>query len=113
MLAPLLALAANPALAHAIVVASEPKAQEVVTTPSLNIDIRFNSRIDAGRSRLLLLIPKSANSPSVILPLEGGETDALRATALNLENGSYELLWQTLSVDGHITRGVIPFEVKR
>ena len=109
----MLALAANPALAHAIVVASEPRAQEVVTSPSLNIDIRFNSRIDAGRSRLLLLIPKSANSPSVVLPLEAAEADGLRASAFNLENGPYELLWQTLSVDGHISRGVIPFEVKR
>jgi len=109
----MLAFAANPALAHAVVVASEPKAQEVVTSSSLSIDIRFNSRIDAGRSRLLLLIPKRANSPSVILPLEAGEADALRASAMNLEDGPYELLWQTLSVDGHITRGVIPFEVKR
>jgi len=109
----MLALAAHPAFAHAIIIDSQPKAQQVVTAPSLNIDIRFNARIDAGRSRLLLLVPKASNSPSVILPLEAGEADALRASAMNLENGSYELLWQTLSVDGHITRGVIPFEVKR
>ena len=105
-----LLLGAHPAFAHAIIVSSEPKPQQTVKGPDLEIVIRFNSRIDAGRSRLTL----KSSGGSVILPLEAAdEGNTLRGSASNLGDGSYELLWQTLSVDGHITHGAIPFRVSR
>jgi methionine-rich copper-binding protein CopC len=104
-------LGVKTALAHAIVVASTPSAHQIVSGPELKIDIRFNSRVDVGRSRLTLARPDGA---SVILPLLGsGASETLTAKAPGLENGHYRLLWQTLSIDGHITHGEIPFEVKR
>jgi methionine-rich copper-binding protein CopC len=106
-----LSLGVKPALAHAIVVASTPSAHQTVSESELKVEIRFNSRVDLARSRLTLVRPDGA---SVILPLLGsGASEALTAKAPGLENGRYRLLWQTLSVDGHITHGEIPFEVKR
>ncbi|HEY8136859.1 MAG TPA: copper resistance CopC family protein, partial [Methylocystis sp.] len=84
---------------------------QTVAQSELNVEIRFNSRVDMARSRLSLVRPDGA---SVILPLLGsGASETLTAKAPGLENGHYRLLWQTLSIDGHITHGEIPFEVKR
>jgi copper resistance protein C len=104
-------LGVKTAFAHAIVVAATPSARQTVAQSELNVEIRFNSRVDVGRSRFTLARPDGA---SVILPLLGsGASETLTAKARGLENGNYRLLWQTLSIDGHITHGEIPFEVKR
>jgi methionine-rich copper-binding protein CopC len=102
-------VACAPAWAHAIVVTSTPAAHAAVAGPDIKVEIRFNSRVDAARSRLSLARPDGS---TVVLQGTGaGET--LTAEATGLAAGSYRLLWQTLSVDGHITRGEIPFEVGR
>ena len=104
-------LGAQSALAHAIVVGATPSAHQTVTRSEFDVEIRFNSRVDVARTRLTLVRPDGA---SVILPLLGsGASETLTAKAPELENGHYRLLWQTLSIDGHITHGEIPFEVKR
>ncbi|MGA9826670.1 MAG: copper resistance CopC family protein [Methylocystis sp.] len=104
-------LGVKTALAHAIVVVSTPSAHQTMAQAELNVEIRFNSRVDVGRSRLTLVRPDGTD---VILPLLGsGASETLTAKAPGLENGNYRLLWQTLSIDGHITHGEIPFEVKR
>ena len=106
-----LVLSAGPALAHAIVVASTPSAHQTVAGPDLDVEIRFNSRVDSAHSKLTLVRPDGA---SVVLSLEGsGATETLKAKASELTNGPHRLLWQTLSVDGHITHGEIPFDVSR
>jgi hypothetical protein len=99
------------ATAHAIVVASSPEPRQIVTRGELKIEVRFNSRIDRARSRLVLLRPDG--SPQALGLKEAGVGESLEAEATGLEKGSYRLLWQALSVDGHVTHGEIPFEVDR
>lgn len=99
------------ALAHALVLASTPASRATVSGPDLAVEIRFNSRVDPARSRLTLLRP---NGASVDLPLKvGASSDTLSAVTSELAGGHYRLLWQTLSIDGHITHGEIPFDVSR
>ncbi len=106
-----LGLGVETALAHAIVVAATPSPNQKVSVSELKIEIRFNTRVDLARSRLTLARPDGAR---VILPLLGsGASEMLTANAQGLENGRYRLIWQTLSIDGHITHGEIPFEVNR
>ena len=103
------ALGAASAAAHAIVMASKPAVDATVAGPNVPIELRFNSRIDRARSRLTLVGPdRSAKT----LPL-GADTapDLLTARANDLAPGAYRLRWQVLSIDGHITRGDIPFTV--
>jgi hypothetical protein len=38
--------------------------------------------------------------------------DTLTTHASQLSPGNYVIQWQVLAVDGHITRGQIPFEVR-
>jgi methionine-rich copper-binding protein CopC len=40
-----------------------------------------------------------------------GAPDTLSAKANDLKAGEYQLRWQVLAADGHITRGGIPFTV--
>jgi copper resistance protein C len=106
-----LLLEASPVLAHAIVVSSQPQAHENVKGPDLAVEIRFNTRIDTSRSRLTL---KRPDGSSVDLSLQGdAERNVLRSAVDGLVPGVYGLSWQTLSIDGHITHGAIPFEVSR
>ena len=104
-----LAVAACSAQAHAIVVSSQPVAGAVVKQKDAAIELQFNSRIDHRRSRLYLVRPDGTRSELAIL----GETrqDIVAAHAEGLTPGSYRIRWQVLSVDGHITRGEIPFSV--
>jgi copper resistance protein C len=109
LLACLLALGPRSAGAHAIVIASKPPVDAVVAGPEVAIELRFNSRIDQARSRLLLVRPDGAAATLPLAPPTSPDLMTTQATGLG--PGSYRLRWQVLSVDGHITRGDIPFKV--
>ena len=97
------------AAAHAIIVASQPGVDAVVSGASLPIELRFNSRIDQQRSRLMLVRP---DGTTATLPLGAATApDLLTSRTGGLAPGGYRLHWQVLSIDGHITRGDIPFKV--
>ena len=104
----LIGLAPGPALAHAILVDSTPAANGTITPGHAAILLRFNSRIDRERSRLTLIAPD--HSQSRIPVGDDGPPDVMTAAA-DLQGGDYTLRWQVLAVDGHITRGDVPFKV--
>lgn len=105
------ALPPQPAAAHAIILAATPAPGAVLHGASLRVLLRFNSRIDRERSRLTLIGPDASTAA---LPLDAAAgPDGLAATATALAPGGYRLRWQVLGVDGHITRGDIPFEIVR
>jgi methionine-rich copper-binding protein CopC len=105
----LAAFASAASLAHAIIVDSVPVFDAVVAGPNLAVALRFNSRIDQERSRLTLTGP---DGKTVTLEMStAAAPELLTATASGLQPGAYRLRWQVLAVDGHITRGDIPFHV--
>ncbi len=94
--------------AHAILIKSDPAIGAAIKAGPIRIELRYNSRIDATRSLLTLRRPDQSQST---LPIEPGKfADTLAATA-DLPQGDYVLRWQVLAVDGHITRGDVPFTV--
>jgi methionine-rich copper-binding protein CopC len=103
-------LATNPAAAHAVVVASDPAAGAALAAAPAKVTIRFNSRLDHGRSRLLLIGADGAQQALAIRP--DGEPTVLEAPLFGLVPGPWRLRWQVLAVDGHITRGDIPFSLQ-
>jgi copper resistance protein C len=105
-----LVLITRVALAHAVLVQSSPAANAVVQGPDVPITMKFNSRVDASRSTLLLRTPDGQSKPLTIDPQSAPDT--LTAKASQLAAGKYAIQWQVLAVDGHITRGLIPFVVK-
>ena len=102
-------LAAVPAAAHAIIIAARPDVQSTVAGPEFAIDLRFNARIDHRRSRLWLTADGGGAIAVRIAP--GGPADHLTSSVSVEMPGDYVLHWQVLAIDGHITRGDIPFHV--
>ena len=103
--------AARTAFAHAILLESRPSLKSTVAGPDVPIELRFNVRIDASRSRLTLILPGGAAQPLEIRKQTSADT--LSSMALGLQAGLYRLRWQVLASDGHITRGEILFTVTR
>lgn len=96
--------------AHAVLVKSSPAAGSTITGTFLPVSVTFNSKIDAARSKITLVGPGQSEQA---LAIRGGNApNTLNAEADHLKPGPYRLEWQVLAIDGHITRGQIPFTVK-
>jgi len=102
---------ASAAHGHAIVLSTTPGLRETVPGPDVAIKIRFNSRIDSKRSRLTLLAPDG--NQTMLGIAEASSEDSLISEAKGLKSGVYLLRWQVLALDGHITRGEVPFRVQQ
>ncbi len=100
-----LMLSVGPAASHAILIESTPDLR-LVPPGAVRVTLRFNSRIDAQRSKLELRRDGKVQA----VPLSPGAEDTLVAQ-LALLPGAWVLRWQVLAVDGHITRGDVPVMV--
>ena len=98
------------AYAHAIVLSATPGIHQTIRGPDVPVKLRFNSRIDPKRSRLTLI---ASGGKEAALGIAGESSgDSLVSEAKGLKSGPYVLRWQVLAVDGHITRGEVPFQVE-
>lgn len=97
------------ASAHAILMDSTPKANGSLPAGHASFALKYNSKIDQARSRLLLVAPDRSETPLRIV------TDRHKPNELDSEAqvkpGAYVIRWQALALDGHITRGDLPFTV--
>ena len=96
-----------PASAHAILAQSTPHHAGRLGAGVQTLTLRFNSRLDLARSRLTLLRPDKSAEVLALLP---GSDDVLSASVA-LAPGAHVVRWQVLALDGHITRGEVPFTV--
>jgi methionine-rich copper-binding protein CopC len=104
-----LATGGTSAWAHAILVESTPAIGAEVPAGDVALRLRFNSRVDRPRSRLTLI---RADKSTTVIPIMPEGTDDLLLAKVNLPPGQYVVRWQVLAVDGHITRGDVPFTIK-
>lgn len=103
----------RPAAGHALVVTSDPATGAVLAAAPRRVAVRFNSRIDHDRSRLVLIGPEGAQLPLDLAPeREPTLLEGVIAASAVLAPGAWRLRWQVLAVDGHITRGDIPFTLQ-
>ena len=103
-------LALIPALAqaHAILEDSQPPAGGSIPAGTVTLRFRYNSRVDRARSRLTLTRPDHSQ---VVLPIDPDGPPDIMTTQTTLAPGAYSVRWQVLAIDGHITRGDVPFTV--
>jgi methionine-rich copper-binding protein CopC len=99
-----------PARGHAILLSAVPVVHQLVDGPKVPFKLRFNSRVDGKRSRLVLVCP-GGHTRTLTIAAQSAP-DILTSEAAGLETGAYILRWQVLSEDGHITRGDVPFQVR-
>ena len=105
----ILFLSAGSAGAHAIILSSKPAANGQVAQGAIDILLQFNSRIDMGHSRVSLVDP--AGKVTALDAAAGTAPGSLTASGRVDAPGKWIIRWQALSLDGHITRGDIPFAV--
>lgn len=96
--------------AHAILMDSTPKQNSTVKGPEVDITLRYNVRIDGGRSRVDLVAP-DGNKSDLKLDKQA-KPDILQCKASGLKPGSYKLEWHVLASDGHMSKGQVPFTVQ-
>ena len=104
----LLLLTPIPAWAHAILLASQPVSGASTPGGKVELQFRFNSRIDRARSSLTLIQPDHTR---IDLPIEHQSPPDIVRSSAELAPGAYVVRWQVLALDGHITRGDVPFTV--
>ena len=98
------------AFAHAVLLSSQPGVNSIVSGPDASVLLKYSSRIDLQHSTLTLLEPDGKVEKVAIE--NGSAPGVLSAKLTGLVKGAYVLRWQVLAVDGHITRGKVPFQVK-
>jgi methionine-rich copper-binding protein CopC len=98
------------AWAHAVLVSAQPGENSVVAGPDVAVLLKYNSRVDSQHSTLTLLAPDGRVEKVAI----GGQPapGLLSAKLTGLIKGAYELRWQVLAIDGHVTRGKVLFQIK-
>jgi len=94
---------------HAILLSAAPASNEIVHGATVHIQLRFSSRIDVKRSRLILFLPGGAER---VLIAEEASPGTLKSDVAQLAPGRSLLRWQVLAEDGHITRGELPFRTQ-
>ncbi len=103
------ALAPSSAMAHAILQQSQPPAGGSVPEGKVDMSFTYNSRVDRARSRLTLTNP---DHKQIVLTIrDDGPANIIDTSADLNKPGAYVVRWQVLAVDGHITRGDVPFTV--
>lgn len=112
---PLLLLLSAPAQAHALIRVSEPAAGARVAPGPVRLRLVFNSRLDHARSQLAIAPARlggggTADEVRVALDPEAPPAELI-GTTRPLTPGAWRIRWQVLALDGHITRGDIPFTV--
>ena len=101
---------ASPLYGHAVLLSATPGVSQVISGPDIPMTLRFNTRVDARRSELILVAP-GGHSQSLHI-VEDSPPDRLVSEARGLKAGDYVLRWQVLATDGHITRGELHFRVR-
>ena len=98
------------ALAHAVLLSAQPGDNSIVAGPDVAVLLKYNSRIDMEHSSLALLAPDGKLGKVAIgsQPAPG----LLAARLTGLVKGAYELRWQVLAIDGHVTRGRVLFQIR-
>ena len=110
LIALLLSLAPTSVLsAHAILLESVPAAEAAVLAPP-RLVLRFNSRIEARLSSVVLVGGPRQTRVGLSSP-QALDRDTLVFSLPDLSPGQYRAEWQALSVDGHLTTGVVRFTV--
>ncbi len=97
------------AMAHAILQQSQPSSGSSVAAGKVAMSFTYNTRVDRARSRLTLTSPDHKQTVLKIDP--DGPPNVINTGADLSKSGPYSVRWQVLAVDGHITRGDVPFTV--
>lgn len=98
--------------AHAVLLASSPKDNSVLTTAPKTVMLRFDARIEKSVTQVKLTDSKGHR---VKLPsgrgYKAGSPERLIIPMPPLKPGRYRLEYRILAADGHLTPGLVRFTI--
>ena len=107
-----LALPASPVAAHAFLESSDPAANAVLPTAPQSVTLTFTEPLESSYSRAELFDATGAQVPGATSTIGPEPRSMTVQIPPGLGNGTYSLLWRTLStVDGHTAQGYLPFTI--
>src|SRR5829696_6390413 len=107
-----LALPASPVAAHAFLESSDPAASAVLPTSPQSVTLTFTEPLESSYSRAELFDATGAQIPGATSSIGLEPRSMIVQIPAGLSNGTYSLLWRTLStVDEHTAQGYVPFTV--
>jgi copper transport protein len=107
-----LALPASRVEAHAFLESSDPTANAVLPTAPQAVTLTFTEPLESSYSRAELFDATGAQVPGTTSSIGPEPRSMIVQIPPGLSNGTYSLLWRTLStVDGHTAQGYLPFTI--
>src|SRR5215216_639076 len=107
-----LALSASPVSAHAFLESSDPAANAVLPNAPQSITLNFTEPLESSYSRAELFDATGALVPGATSTIGSEPRSMIVQIPPGLGNGTYSLLWRTLSTaDGHTAQGYVPFTI--
>ncbi len=107
-----LVLPGSPVAAHAFLESSDPVANAVLPTAPQSITLTFTEPLETSYSRAELFDETGTPVPGVTVIIGPEPRSMTVEIPPGLSNGTYSLLWRTLStVDGHTAQGYLPFTI--
>jgi copper resistance protein C len=106
-------LASSPgqAIAHALVLESNPAQGATLTAPPTHVFLRFNSKLEKRLSHVSLA-PEKGKPVALPISVNGqDQPDRIDLPLAPLAPGAYVVRYKVLAVDGHITEGILRFSV--
>jgi methionine-rich copper-binding protein CopC len=93
------------------VIESVPAQGATVREAPRQVELRFNVRIEHALARASLRAIAQEPVALEALPSAEARTERLVLRLPALKSGAYEVRYQVLAVDGHVTQGVLRFRV--
>jgi copper transport protein len=111
-LAALVLSPAPDAAAHAFLASSTPAANAILPSEPGSVTLRFTEPLETSYSRADLFDQTGAQVPGATSTIEPDGRTMTVGLPGGLRNGTYSLLWRTLSTaDGHTAQGYLPFTI--
>src|SRR5687767_13273221 len=105
-------LPARPVAAHAFLESSDPVANAVLPTAPRMVTLTFTEPLETSYSRAELFDETGSLVPGATSAIGSEPRSMTVQIPPGLGNGTYSLLWRTLStVDGHTAQGYLPFTI--
>lgn len=101
----------TPALAHAVLVSSDPAGGAQIARAPQSVTLTFDENVESGLGSLRVLDAAGTLRSSGAVTHPGGDGRRVSVHAGALENGRYVVAWQVVSADSHLVDGAFAFGV--
>ncbi len=108
---PLVGYGSLPADAHAFLDHAVPAVGSTLKTPPSEVRLWFTEDLEVAFSSVKVVDPSGTRVDRDDKQVDPSDKTLLKVSVPSLQNGSYQVIWRVLSVDGHVTEGDFKFGV--